>query len=432
MHNAHEVSVGEPLYGGENHVADERRPFLIEGEIISVAAIAEAHGPAAALNVLKPSPDRVVPRCRHFGACGGCQYQHMSTAREHSTKLQVHREVLERAGVTSAPLATLHAAAPWGYRNRVRMRVEGERVGYSLRGSNTFLPISECPLSAPLLWKIADLLQTLAAWPDATEEVEIVTNENESAVQVSFLLDAYVATMSREAPAQLRALCDRVAKEIPQLTGAALLVHADAPGATRARIREHVRIESAKWGVDILVYNVGGDLYSTTRGSFFQVNRFLTSSMRELVWAGRAGRLAFDLFAGAGLFSLPLARSFDRVVSVEIGEPAASDLRHTLASAGQQHTTHRSTTLDFLRRNRERPDLVVMDPPRAGLGREVVRALGALGTPELVYVSCDPVTFAADARGLLQSGYTIHELHLLDMFPQTFHMETVAVLRKHG
>jgi 23S rRNA (uracil1939-C5)-methyltransferase len=147
-----------------------------------------------------------------------------------------------------------------------------------------------------------------------------------------------------------------------------------------------------------------------------------------VVTEGRKGLLAWDLYAGVGLFSRVLAKEFERVVAVEA---AAEDLAKSFKGKGKMAVA--ATTVEFLRRavvQRERPDLVVMDPPRAGVGAEVCDLLGRVGAAEVVYVSCDPVTLGRDLKVLEGSGYGVVELHMVDLFPQTFHLETVAVLRK--
>jgi len=148
----------------------------------------------------------------------------------------------------------------------------------------------------------------------------------------------------------------------------------------------------------------------------------------ELVTKGRSGKLAWDLYAGVGLFSRPLATTFAEVVAVEA---AANDLVRSFRGKGQRAIA--ATTLEFLRQavlERERPELVVMDPPRAGVGAEVCDLLSRVKAAEMVYVSCDPTTLGRDLKAVVDSGYRLHQLHLVDMFPQTFHQETVAVLRR--
>jgi len=154
----------------------------------------------------------------------------------------------------------------------------------------------------------------------------------------------------------------------------------------------------------------------------------------DMVCNRRSGELAWDLFAGVGLFSRLLARSFSQITAVEANPTAASDLRAALGKLGAQHTAVEATTLDFLRSavlQRDRPELIVLDPPRAGAGAEACSLLERLAPNTMVYVSCDPTTLARDLR-TLQPHYRIAELHLVDLFPQTSHVETVVVLQRNS
>jgi 23S rRNA (uracil1939-C5)-methyltransferase len=166
------------------------------------------------------------------------------------------------------------------------------------------------------------------------------------------------------------------------------------------------------------------------RGAFFQINRFLLPELLEIVTANRSDGLAFDLYAGVGLFSRALAAHFTQVTAVEIAEPAATALASTRLT---NLRAIKATTLDFLRAavlERDRPDLIVLDPPRSGAGLEVCALLARIAAPTLVYVSCSPETLPADLTTLTASGYTLAELHLFDLFPQTMHTETVTILTR--
>ena len=375
----------------------------------------------------------VAPRCQHFGVCGGCQWQHLSQATQVRRKVEAVLARMEQAGVP-VPQITPHAAAEYGYRNRIRLRVEGGRLGYNRYASHAFLPVSECPIAAPLLWSAAAELQELAVgatpWPLGSTEVELSTNAEESALQMLLHVDATVGTVDRDAPRHFRALCEAWKRRVAQVAGAGLLVHGELAAGSR-RVQERQRVEVAQWGTPHLEYRVRGQTYTVSRGAFFQVNRFLTGAMVDLVLGERSGRTAWDLFAGAGLFSVPLGVRFPQVIAVEAGQPAAGDLAAALRTTGQNHRAVAQPVLEFLRRQAlPAPDLIVMDPPRAGVGSAVTQQLGRIGAPELVYVSCDAATFARDARALVHSRYTITELHLLDLFPQTDHTETIAVFRR--
>ncbi len=182
------------------------------------------------------------------------------------------------------------------------------------------------------------------------------------------------------------------------------------------------------WGTEGITYPVADENYWVSRGAFFQVNRFLLERLVQLVTIRPGGAIAWDLFAGVGLFSRALAKNFAKVVAVEA---AADDLQRTFKGKGRVSVS--ATTLDFLRQavlERERPDLIVMDPPRAGIGLEACSFLARLRPREMVYVSCDPTTLGRDLKAMVDSGYRLAELHMVDMFPQTFHQETVAVLKR--
>jgi 23S rRNA (uracil1939-C5)-methyltransferase len=176
--------------------------------------------------------------------------------------------------------------------------------------------------------------------------------------------------------------------------------------------------------------------------SFFQVNRFLIEDLLKTVTAGATGELALDLYAGVGFFTLPLARAFRRVISVDANLAATRDLRVNAEKAGVQVTSHNEHAEEFLGKTQEKPDLVVLDPPRAGLGAEAATKLAKLGAPKIAYLSCDPSTLARDLAVLTGSHkktgdvppdcqrYEISSMDLFDLFPQTFHIETLVRLKR--
>lgn len=400
-------------------------PFTLPGELVEASATESKSGVVNAdlVQVIEASRDRVKPECAHFGECGGCHYQHARYKAQLALKTGILQETLERTGLAKLPEVEVHAGEPWGYRNRIRLRVakvDGVlRVGYLRRGSNDFLPIVMCPIAAPLLWRAAEAMLKLAETPDAARwmekiaEVEFFTTQNESALQMTVFTQHRVAGFD--------AFCKQLRELLPELVGAgASMLRAE--GSRRAERPRAI----AAWGAEGLSYAVASEKYWVSRGGFFQVNRSLVEELVRIVAAGRRGTLAWDLYAGVGLFSRALKTSFDEVVAVEA---AADDLVKAFKGNGRRAVA--ATTVEFLRGavvQRERPELVVMDPPRAGVGAEVCTLLGRVAAKEIVYVSCDPVTLARDLKALVDFGYRINELHMVDMFPQTFHQETVVVL----
>jgi 23S rRNA (uracil1939-C5)-methyltransferase len=212
-------------------------------------------------------------------------------------------------------------------------------------------------------------------------------------------------------------------------------------------------------GPGFLIHEVGGFKYQVSHLSFFQVNRFLTEDLLKAVTAGAKGDLALDLYAGVGFFTLLLAQTFERVVSVDANLAATRDLFANAKSAGVDVVSHNEHAEEFLKETDERPDFVVLDPPRSGLGTAAAAALASLGAAEIVYLSCDPSTLARDLAvltgsqrksretfagasaeaGAVTGGdsaagvtnrYEIREMAMFDLFPQTFHIETMVRLRK--
>ena len=447
------VTIEKAIYGGAGLARAEGKaifvPMALPGEVVEVRLRRDKGSFAEAdlVAILEPSPARIPAGCPFYGACGGCQYQHASYGAQLAMKQSILEETLARAGV-AAPTPAVHAAEPWGYRNRVRLHVEPatHALGYRRRGSHALLAVDRCPIAAPLLQGAIRALhsvlqqQQAGAW---CAEAELFTNQSSAALLLSLRLRPG-ATL---AGAHFEQLCAALAFAVPELSGAAVWPAAetgDARGPARraprgakpkTNLADEPEGESAtgkplaRWGQPGLSYQVGGYAYQVSLGAFFQGNHFLVDRLQTLATAGRQGELAWDLFAGGGLFAQALAGAYDQVVAVEGAPISAGDLRCNLP--GQQVIA--SSTLSFLLRTAggsatPRPNLVVLDPPRAGLGLEGAALLAAVRSQSITYVSCDPATLARDLRVLVDAGYTISQLHLVDMFPQTFHLEAVAML----
>jgi 23S rRNA (uracil1939-C5)-methyltransferase len=376
--------------------------------------------------------------CVHFERCGGCQYQHGGYPAQVRLKAAMLGCLFDSTGLADLPSIQIHTAEPWGYRNRIRLRVvtlDGSvRVGYSRAGTNDFLPISMCPIAAPLLWRAAAALTQLATedalcrrWLLAATEVELFCTGLEEKLQLTlFLQDAEIARQETE---RFAGFCTRLQAWVPELVGAGVRLD---PELSRRRRRAW---DGEDWGAAGLIYEAAGRNYWVSRGAFFQVNRFLIDRLVALVIGGRSGALAWDLFAGVGLFSQALAAEFAHVIAVEGGEVAARDLAQLSRKSAGKIEAVRAPTADFLQRQvlqRIRPELIVMDPPRAGVGAEGCGLLVRLRVPELVYVSCDPATLVRDLKILTTGGYALASIALVDLFPQTAHMETVVALRYAG
>jgi 23S rRNA (uracil1939-C5)-methyltransferase len=425
------VVIEKPIYGGAFLARIEGKAVFVQlalpGEQARVRIVEDRPGysTAEAEEIVDASPERIAFTCPHFGACGGCCYQHTNYAAQLAYKQAILRETLERGGVAAPAEIGVLAGEPWAYRNRIRLAFDAAgNPGYRGRRSNWVVPVSECPIAAPLLVRAAQAAAEVARHLAPTlrpTEISLFCDAGES----SLLAGVFSFGAAHSSPAAARSgfgdFAQALAERIPALKGAELVAIGGKAGQPRT---------IAQWGAASLAYRAAGFEYRVDRGAFFQVNRFLVDSLVERVCAGLKGELAWDLFAGVGLFARRLTASFARVVAVESAPSATQALAANLR--GTTGAAVRSTTLDFLRRNRKGipPDSIVVDPPRAGLGPEVTALLAEVAAPAMVYVSCDPATLARDLSALAGSGYAIQSITLADLFPQTFHLETVVHLRR--
>jgi 23S rRNA (uracil1939-C5)-methyltransferase len=408
-------------------------PFVLAGEKIEAALTEEKPGfaRAHATAIVEPSPHRVPPPCPHFGRCGGCHYQHASYEHQLEIKEEILRENLRRiAKLELACEIQVHPSPPWNYRNRSRLQVRTRpefAAGYFKFSSHELLPVEECPISSPLINRgIAALWQAGRSGKavEGVREVEFFANADDSKLLLEFLC----APEARRA--NVRAWAEELCASMPEIAG---VVAFREP-------QKGVQEPLVTVGEPALTYQTKTAAYRVSAGAFFQTNRFLVDELVNIVTAGRSGDLALDLYAGVGLFSTALARDIRHIISVESSQTAAGDLQYNLpingkavqiaaeqflAELGGRERVGAGSVFHYSHHN---PDFVVVDPPRSGLGDGVARALASVRAPRLTYVSCDPATLARDLVPLLAAGYRLEEAHLVDLFPQTYHLETVVQL----
>ncbi len=258
-------------------------------------------------------------------------------------------------------------------------------------GSHRLVATTECPINSPKLNAVHQALLGMAEqrrFPSFLHEVEFFTNET----------DVQLNVVGSEKPLA-KAFFEWAAREIPGLL----------PG-------------------EYIDYPSGGDVFRVGSRSFFQVNRFLTDELAQQAIGDAGGGLALDLYSGVGLLTLPLARRFDRVVGVESSGAAVRSLQFNAERAQVEVKIVHANVEQYLTDVKEPVDFVVADPPRAGIGPKVVGDLIRIRPREIALVSCDPSTLARDLRGLIDGGFAIKSMTLIDLFPQTFHLETIVRL----
>jgi 23S rRNA (uracil1939-C5)-methyltransferase len=432
------------IYGGDGlaHLpADEQGPgkavflpFVLSNEKVEASITERKTGfaRARAEAIIESSPHRVQPECPYFRSCGGCHYQHAGYEHQLEIKKEILRETLRRTAKLDLPVdIQVHPSTPWNYRNRSRLKLQTTpefQAGYFRMASHELLPVEVCPISSPLI------NQGLAAlWlsgrngrvPPGVDEVEFFVNSDDT----QLLVEASAKPDSRRAA--LREWAEDFRASMAEIVG--VVVSREQKGGTYER--------TLTVGTDHLIYQTGRAAYRVSAGSFFQTNRYLTDELVKIVTDGQSGELALDFYAGVGLFSTALC-DIRHIVSVESSQTSTGDLSYNLPSNGEavQATTEQYLSGSAKTRRAGkgavfphpavRPDLAVVDPPRSGLGARVARMLVTLGAPRVVYVSCDPVTLGRDLVVLLAGGYRIEQVHLVDLFPQTFHLETVIHLAR--
>jgi 23S rRNA (uracil1939-C5)-methyltransferase len=422
-----DITIEKLIYGGEglahHNGATVFVPFVLPAERVEVEPVEQKKKfvRARVEKLLQPSVDRATPRCPHFGVCGGCDYQHIPYEAQLNYKVEILRETLGRLGRIEWPGAiSAHASPPWAYRNRAQWKVRPFSedksdaklsIGYFRANSTALIQVEECSIISPLLSKtffeLRDLLAS-GALPRSLREIEAFVDAADSKI----LLTATFSGFSSKA-------ADLAEK-----------IRAAVPGIESLLFHDPTRDRMELFGPGFLEYETGGLKYRVGHFSFFQVNRFLIEELvRQVVEPEKPGRLALDLFAGVGLFSIPLGEKFDRVAAAESNPAAVRDFETNMRGKGAIEV-RAADAGRFLGKIREKPDLVVLDPPRAGLTPEAIARLVKMRPERITYVSCEPPTLARDLAALRNGGYEISDLHLFDLFPQTFHVETVARLSR--
>ena len=427
------LSIEKLVYGGDGLAhADGNTvfvPYVLPGEEVRAATKSKQKKLlwADLLEVTSPAKERTTPKCPHFQKCGGCHYQHIPAAEQLRLKKAILRETLSRLGGVSWDGEIVeHSAEPYTYRNRAQWAVRDgmpRALGYFLPESSVILPIDECPVLSPLLAQTFVKLQDMtrsASLPAGVQEIEAFADSSDKKIALNIAFDKF--------PKPAEELTSLFRNALPQMESLLLL--------------DQKKNKFELSGPGYLIQEAGGYQYRVSHLSFFQVNRFLIEDLLKTVVADAQGGVALDLYAGVGFFTLPLARTFSKVVSVDANLAATRDLLTNAEAAKVTVVSHNEHVEEFLKKTDEKPTFVMLDPPRAGLGAQAAKDLAELGASEIVYLSCDPSTLARDLAVLTNSArkpreiptpgnrYEITEMHLFDLFPQTFHIETLVRLRR--
>jgi 23S rRNA (uracil1939-C5)-methyltransferase len=409
------LKVTQYAYGGEGigRLPDGRAvfvPFTLAGEEVRLRLVEQKRGYARGelLEVLAPSPERIPPRCVHFGVCGGCHYQHLPYESQLAVKAGILRDQLERIGKLTDPPMHLVVPSPeaFNYRNHVQFDLTPEgRLGYHQERSQKVLAIQECHLPEPVLNQI---------WPQLDFEAE----PGFQRVGMRLGADGDVLLVLESEDISPPAL---TVEDMP-----VSVVHLSPAGSLVLA------------GSEAVIVEVLGRAFQVSAGSFFQVNTRQAEQLVEHVLENipayqilDSSTTLVDAYCGVGLFSAFLASRVGRLIGVESNSNACEDFVVNLDEFDnvELYEAPLETVLPAMD---IRPQVVLVDPPRAGIDRDALDGLLALNANLLVYVSCDPATLGRDARRLVVGGYELAQVTPFDMFPQTYHIESVSFWTKNN
>ena len=399
------ISLEKFAYGGDamGRLDDGRAvfvPFGLPGERVRVRLTEEKRGFARAelLEVLEASPQRVAPRCIHFGVCGGCHHQNLSYEEQLKAKTEILRDQLTRIGrIENPPVREMVASpSPWNYRNHVQFHLTDEgKLGYMTVGISKVFPLSECHLPEGSINSL---------WPQLEFEPEL------SLERVS---------LRSGADKELMLVLDSDSPEPPELEIEA--------GISVAHVYEENSVVIA--GNDHVVIRVLDRQFKVSAASFFQVNTAMAEKMVEHLITSlpvSSSTVLVDIYCGVGLFSAFLAPNCERVIGIESSPSACEDFATNLDEF-ENVELYEGLAEDVVPHLGLDADIVLVDPPRAGLEKRVVDGILKLTPQMIAYVSCDPSTLARDAARFIQGGYRLKDVTPFDLFPQTFHIESISI-----
>lgn len=412
-------------------------PGALPGEHVRVQVVQDRRRWARArlVEVVEAAADRTIPPCPHARDCGGCDLQHVTPAGQLRLKTRVLREQLQRiGGIADPPVADCISVGPsLGYRSTARLHADDQgHLGFRRAGSHEVVPIDVCPV-------LDDATQAVrAAVGDSTGAAQVQVRATNVGDRAAVLEAGDEALVIDEVPDDVQIAVARTSRDVDESVGTA-----SGGGSGPAMVR----------GSGIVTQRVGDHDLDVAVGGFFQVSVAGAQALvREVLHACRggpggstgdgpslAGHDVWDLYSGVGLFAVPLAVAGARVCAVEVDARATELCRGNAARAGVADRVAATAmdVRDFVQHevaaspdHVARPDLVVLDPPRVGAGKEVMTALHALAPTLVVYVACDPAALARDARTLVELGWHMADVQPLDLFPMTHHVEAVATFRR--
>ena len=407
----HAVTLTTLTYGGEamGRLDDGRAvfiPFGLPGERVSVRLTDEKKNFARGeiVEILEPAQDRIAPKCKHFGECGGCHYQNLPYEKQIIAKTEILIDQLKRIGKIENPPVKPMVACPnaWNYRNHIQFSLDRDgKLGFQKSNSNRVIPITECHIPE-------------AAINDFWSQLEFEPETNIERVSLrAGVDDDLLIVLESESP------------EPPELEIEA--------GISIAHVYEENTVVIA--GNDHIGIRVLDRDFKVSAASFFQVNTVMAEKMVNHLFTCLPVSLSttlLDVYCGVGLFSAFFASKCKTVIGIESSESACEDFTFNLDEFDnvELYEGLAEEVLPGLVERIANPLYILVDPPRAGLDKQVIDGILELNPQMIAYVSCDPSTLARDAARLINGGYKLKEVTPFDLFPQTYHIESISIFER--
>lgn len=402
------VLIEKPIFGGDflGRLPGNKPvflPFVIPGEktMVEIAKEKKNYARGSLISIIEPHKNRITPPCKYFYQCGGCQYQHITYQEQVDIKNQIILEQLSRVpGFDKEKIKEiLPSERELNYRNNIQLSVEKDgKLGYQAFGSHRIIPVDDCLLADPAISEIVKILD-LDRIP-GLKKIQIrkgIQND----LLVIFESDNFVELPSLELDVPISVI---------HLSKAGKIVMA---------------------GEDHLIYQVKDQYFHVSAESFFQVNEIQAVKMVDTVqhYLQTGGEILLELYCGVGLFTRFLADSYKEIYAVEEAPSSCDDFAINLDEFDHINL-YMGSVKEIIPHLEVKPNAILVDPPRAGLDPDTLETLLRFNATTIVYVSCDISTLARDLHKLIDGGYQLKELTPIDMFPQTYHIESVVLLEK--
>ncbi len=419
------VDIEKIVYGGKGLGRINGRvvfvPFSIDGERVEVEIKREKKGiiEAQIKEVLEKSPFRREPLCKYFRVCGGCDFQHIDYKHQIEIKREILRESLERIGKLKRipEIQTLPSRREFFYRNRTQLKIYGSNVGFYMKESHNVVDIDTCPLLIEPISKLPSKIKLILSL-FVTQPFEVQTFGDGN----SFLLKFLFTKKPKMFPVSL--------KQLRKVLG----INIEGAGIYYKK-GETVVLDKV-FGKKFINYKVGDYTFKVSIDSFFQINVYQIENLINTVLKHvKNSKFLADMYCGVGTFSIPSALYVNRVFGFEINKFAVKDAKENAVINKVKNVKfypfETKRAVDFILENDLNIDTVIFDPPRTGLNEYIISRISKIKTLEkVIYVSCNPSTLARDLKSFGEKGFFLKEIYMIDMFPQTYHIESIAILER--